>query len=139
MARLVQVAFDLFMAFKNRREFYRLGEMSDAELADIGLTRADLHVAYGHPLGTDPTSALSVIVRRRAEDEEAVAPARSAEAKLFRRRPRFIPAPTGRLPIARSRKGPGIFRSCMAASGNESTLGAVTAITARDEDVAGHG
>ena len=73
VARLVQVAFNLFKAFKNRREFYRLGELSDAELADIGLTRADLHVAYGHPLGTDPTSALSVIVQRRAEDEEAAA------------------------------------------------------------------
>lgn len=73
VARLVQVAFDLFKAFKNRREFYRLGELSDAELADIGLTRADLHVAYGRPLGTDPTSALNVIVQRRAEDGEAVA------------------------------------------------------------------
>jgi uncharacterized protein YjiS (DUF1127 family) len=73
VVRLVQVASNLFKAFKNRREFYRLGEMSDAELADIGLTRADLHVAYGHPLGTDPTATLSVIVQRRAEDEEAAA------------------------------------------------------------------
>jgi uncharacterized protein YjiS (DUF1127 family) len=71
--RLVQAAFKFLTALKNRREFYRLGELSDAELADIGLTRADLHVAYGHPLGSDPTSALSVIVRRRAEDEEAAA------------------------------------------------------------------
>jgi uncharacterized protein YjiS (DUF1127 family) len=73
VARLVQVALNVFKAFKNRREFYRLGELSDAELADIGLTRADLHVAYGHPLGIDPTSALNVIVQRRAEDEEAAA------------------------------------------------------------------
>ena len=73
VARLVQVAANLFKAFKNRREFYRLGELSDAELADIGLTRADLHVAYGYPLGTDPTQALNVILRQRAEDEEAAA------------------------------------------------------------------
>jgi uncharacterized protein YjiS (DUF1127 family) len=73
VARLVQVAAKLLKAFKNRREFYRLGELSDAELADIGLTRADLHVAYGHPFGTDPTSALTVIAQRRIDDEEAAA------------------------------------------------------------------
>ena len=73
VARLVQGVSGLYRAFKNRREFYRLGEMSDAELADIGLTRADLHVAYGHPFAVDPTLALSAMVRRRAEDEEAAA------------------------------------------------------------------
>jgi uncharacterized protein YjiS (DUF1127 family) len=73
VVRVAQGAFNLYRAFKNRREFYRLGELSDAELADIGLTRADLHVAYGHPLGTDPTSALSIIVQRRSEDTEAAA------------------------------------------------------------------
>ena len=73
VARLVQGVSSLYRAFKNRREFYRLGEMSDAELADIGLTRADLHVAYGHPFAVDPTLALSAMVRRRAEDEEGAA------------------------------------------------------------------
>ena len=73
VARLAQVAFNLFKALKNRREFYRLGEMSDAELADIGLTRADLHVAHGHPIGADPTATLGVIAPRRAEDQEALA------------------------------------------------------------------
>lgn len=73
VARLVQVAFNLFKSFKNRREFYRLGEMSDAELADIGLTRADLHFAWGHPLAVDPTARLDLIVRRRVEGEEAAA------------------------------------------------------------------
>ena len=73
VARLVQGVSSLYRAFKNRREFYRLGEMSDAELADIGLTRADLHVADGHPFAVDPTAALSAMVRRRAEDEEAAA------------------------------------------------------------------
>jgi uncharacterized protein YjiS (DUF1127 family) len=71
VVRLVQVAFKLVKAFRNRREFHRLGELSDAELADIGLTRADLQIAYGRPLDTDPTAALSLIVQRRAEDAEA--------------------------------------------------------------------
>jgi len=73
VVRLVQVAFNFFKALKNRREFYRLGEMSDTELADIGLTRADLQVAHGHRIGADPTASLGVIARRRAEDQEALA------------------------------------------------------------------
>jgi uncharacterized protein YjiS (DUF1127 family) len=73
VARLVQGIGNLYRAFKNRREFYRLGDMSEAELADIGLTRADLHVAFGRPFAIDPTSALGAVVRRRAEDEEDAA------------------------------------------------------------------
>ena len=71
IVRAVQALLDVYKAFKNRREFYRLGELSDAELADIGLTRADLHVAVGHPFGPDPTASLSAIVRRRLEAERA--------------------------------------------------------------------
>lgn len=47
--------------------FYRLGEMSDAELADIGLTRADLHVAIDGAFGTDPTVKLRAIASDRIE------------------------------------------------------------------------
>jgi uncharacterized protein YjiS (DUF1127 family) len=71
IVRAAQALLNAYTAFKNRRAFYHLGELSDAELADIGLTRADLHVAVGHPFGTDPTASLSVIVRRRMEDETA--------------------------------------------------------------------
>ncbi len=92
VVRLVQVAFNLFKALKNRREFYRLGEMSDAELADIGLTRADLHVAYGHPIGADPTASAErhrAAPRRRSRRPR---PAASAEAKPF---PQASPLHTG--------------------------------------------
>jgi len=68
VVRVVTALANVWTAAKNRREIYRLGELSDTELADIGLTRADLHVAVGHPLGTDPTASLSMIVRRRQED-----------------------------------------------------------------------
>lgn len=73
VTRVVTVLANGYKSFRNRRAFYRLGELSDAELADIGLTRADLHVAIGHPLAADPTAALSVIVRRRSEAEETAA------------------------------------------------------------------
>lgn len=71
VTRVVTALRNAYKAFKNRREFYRLGEFSDAELADIGLTRADLHVAVGHPFGIDPTMSLNTVVRRRLEDEAA--------------------------------------------------------------------
>ncbi len=56
--RVANTVFNFYRAWKNRRAFYRLGEMSDAELADIGLTRADLHVAIDVPFGRDPTAML---------------------------------------------------------------------------------
>ncbi|RVB16354.1 DUF1127 domain-containing protein, partial [Mesorhizobium sp. M7A.F.Ca.CA.004.05.1.1] len=36
--RVANTVSNIYRAWKNRRAFYRLGEMSDAELADIGLT-----------------------------------------------------------------------------------------------------
>ena len=57
--RTVEKVAAVFQAFKNRREMYRLGEMSDLELADIGLRRADLFVAMDAPATVDPTVRLS--------------------------------------------------------------------------------
>ncbi|TGQ87852.1 DUF1127 domain-containing protein [Mesorhizobium sp. M8A.F.Ca.ET.208.01.1.1] len=72
-ARVVNTAFNIYRAWKNRRAFYRLGEMSDAELADIGLTRADLHVAIDVPFGRDPTAILREIASDRVETIEDIA------------------------------------------------------------------
>ena len=57
--RTVEKVAALFQAFKNRREMYQLGEMSDIELADIGLRRSDLFVALDSPATVDPTIRLS--------------------------------------------------------------------------------
>ncbi len=71
--RVLNTLSNLFRAWKNRRAFYRLGELSDAELADIGLTRADLSAAIDVPLGTDPTARLRAIAEERFETiEDAV-------------------------------------------------------------------
>jgi uncharacterized protein YjiS (DUF1127 family) len=51
--------------WKNRRAVYELGNLSDSELADIGLTRADLHVATGLPFGVDPTEHLGSMAQGR--------------------------------------------------------------------------
>jgi uncharacterized protein YjiS (DUF1127 family) len=69
---VVNALANAYVAWKNRRAFYRLGEMSDAELADIGLTRADLHVA-NVPFGRDPTVKLRAIASERADTIEDLA------------------------------------------------------------------
>lgn len=71
--RVVNVLANSYRAWKNRRAFYRLGEMSDAELADIGLTRADLHVAIDVPFGSDPTVKLRAIATERVDTVEDIA------------------------------------------------------------------
>ncbi|MBA3449082.1 MAG: DUF1127 domain-containing protein [Pseudaminobacter sp.] len=72
VARAVEKVSSFIRAWRNRREFYRLGEMSDAELSDIGLTRCDLHAAVG-PFGVDPTARLGSIVQARSDCVEDMA------------------------------------------------------------------
>jgi uncharacterized protein YjiS (DUF1127 family) len=64
--RVVDRIVAFFRAWKNRHAFYRLSEMTDAELADIGLTRSDLHVAVYVPIGADPTVNLRSLANQRA-------------------------------------------------------------------------
>lgn len=71
--RLVTFLANFIQAWKNRRAFYRLGEMTDTELADIGLTRADLHVAVDLPFTGDPTVRLRSIRQVRSENIETMA------------------------------------------------------------------
>jgi uncharacterized protein YjiS (DUF1127 family) len=70
--RVAETVANFYRAWKNRRAFYRLGEMSDAELADIGLTRSDLHVAIDVPFGRDPTVRLRCMAEDRAETIEDI-------------------------------------------------------------------
>jgi uncharacterized protein YjiS (DUF1127 family) len=66
-ARVMNAVSNFYRTWRNRRQFYRLGEMSDAELADIGLVRSDLHFVVDLPFGVDPTTRLNSIVRARTE------------------------------------------------------------------------
>ncbi len=72
-ARLASAVSNFLRAWKNRREFYHLGEMSDAELSDIGLTRSDLTVAVDLPFGSDPTAHLGSLAEARLREIEAMA------------------------------------------------------------------
>ena len=57
----------LITAWQNRRAFYAMGHMSDYELSDIGLTRADLHSASRGSLMVDPTVRLGVMAHTTRE------------------------------------------------------------------------
>lgn len=67
--RLARKVVDTLRAWRNRRQIYRLAEMSEWELADIGLTRADLNVAWNSPLSVDPTARLGALADARASAE----------------------------------------------------------------------
>lgn len=62
-----------YRAWVNRRAFYQLGEMSDTELHDIGLTRGDLAVPVDLPLTADPTANLGKVARQRISRMEMAA------------------------------------------------------------------
>nr|WP_292773884.1 DUF1127 domain-containing protein [Mesorhizobium sp.] len=73
VARVVNAFCALLTAWKNRRDFYRLGEMSDTELADIGLRRSDLSVVVDLPFVRDPTIYLGSVAEARRRESEASA------------------------------------------------------------------
>jgi uncharacterized protein YjiS (DUF1127 family) len=65
VARLMEALRLFFHTRKNRREVKYLAQMTDYQLADIGLMRADLEVVMHGPLKLDPTSRLSHYARER--------------------------------------------------------------------------
>lgn len=66
VTRLGYAVLRLVTLWRNRRTFRRLSEMTDAELADIGITRADLDAATEVSLSDDPTARLMAIADARA-------------------------------------------------------------------------
>ncbi|MFZ1772702.1 MAG: DUF1127 domain-containing protein [Rhizobiaceae bacterium] len=68
---LVAAVAKTVRAWKNRQQIYRLGEMSDQELSDIGLTRSDLYLASEVSLFEDPTARLRCTNSMRSRESAA--------------------------------------------------------------------
>lgn len=66
LTRIGHATLRLLKLWRNRRAFRRLSELTDHELADIGLARADLDVALGASPSGDPTARLMAIADARA-------------------------------------------------------------------------
>ncbi len=71
LVRVVAVMRALYRAWRSRRDIARLAELSDHQLADIGLTRDDIRVARRAPLATDPTTGLAALIKERGRTQEA--------------------------------------------------------------------
>ena len=61
--RAVRVGAAVLRAWNNHRQFRRLRDMSDWELADIGLSRDDIRDAWKARIDTDPLRYLSAVAR----------------------------------------------------------------------------
>ncbi len=70
-ARAVTAVAMAMRGLTNRKQFRRLHDMSDWELADIGLERSDLHDAWERRVDMEPTGYLDVLVRSRGRIEHA--------------------------------------------------------------------
>ncbi|MEE4235533.1 MAG: DUF1127 domain-containing protein [Anderseniella sp.] len=57
-SRFRSFASSLRTSLRNRNELSMLAEMTDHQLADIGLTRDDVKSALSAPLGCDPAHTL---------------------------------------------------------------------------------
>jgi uncharacterized protein YjiS (DUF1127 family) len=72
---------------KNRRDAFRLADLDDRMLADIGINRSDLRDAYAGPLWRDPSELLArrAVERRtrRRRPESAVASQAQSRTALF--------------------------------------------------------
>ena len=69
VARVIGTANVLRRALANRRMFHHMKEMTDRELADVGLMRGDLHEAWRRRAEVDPSLNLSQMARLRAFEE----------------------------------------------------------------------
>jgi uncharacterized protein YjiS (DUF1127 family) len=75
---------------KNRRDSFRLADLDDRMLADIGLHRSDLRDAYAGPLWRDPSELLArrAVERRVRHGRTALSGASASphQSVLFRAR-----------------------------------------------------
>ncbi|MEA3535829.1 DUF1127 domain-containing protein [Rhizobium sp. CC-YZS058] len=63
---VLQAVARLWHVLGNRRKTARLTELTDNQLADIGLTRVELRDALSASLLQDPSGALTIAARNRA-------------------------------------------------------------------------
>jgi uncharacterized protein YjiS (DUF1127 family) len=74
LAGLTAAVRKIGQVLKNRHDAAMLANMDDRMLADIGLTRSDLHDAFAEPIWHDPTAILAsrALERRKSRAQVTV-------------------------------------------------------------------
>jgi uncharacterized protein YjiS (DUF1127 family) len=88
--RIGQGLKELADRVKNRRDAFRLADLDDRMLADIGLHRSDLRDAYAGPLWRDPSELLA----RRAVERRVRHSGRTSTSHSQHQTTLFRPQPT---------------------------------------------
>lgn len=73
--RIAGFAARAWRVLRNRHQTVKLNDLTDAQLADIGLTRGDVRAALAAPFFRDPSFALTKASRRGAYAPKAEMPA----------------------------------------------------------------
>lgn len=69
--RAFNLAVKFFVARRNRAAILGLGDLDDAMLKDIGISRSDLHAVLRYSHLDDPSSALGDMAAARVRQQEA--------------------------------------------------------------------
>src|SRR5215213_5593532 len=98
--RIGQSLKQLADRMKNRRDAFRLADLDDRMLADIGINRSDLRDAYSGPLWQDPSELLArrAVERRvrRQRTELSCVPQTKRQTALFGSPPMLCYPPANR-------------------------------------------
>lgn len=94
LTRVVGAAFNVVFfsvksvarAFRHRRDARMLAGLDGRMLADIGITRSDIHDAFSEPLWADPTALLRErAIERRMNRARTRVVVWEGDSKIFRR------------------------------------------------------
>ena len=71
LTQMARAAGSMLRYWQYREQFRRLGELSDWQLADIGLMRGDLRDAWASRVNADPFQYLAKVARSRCTLDDA--------------------------------------------------------------------
>ncbi len=74
--RIAGIAARAWRVLRNRHQARKLNDLTDAQLADIGLTRGDVRTALAAPFFRDPSFALTKASQRNTHAPQVKVPAR---------------------------------------------------------------
>lgn len=81
-ATVARTVINVLQALMHRRTVLEMASFDDRMLADIGLTRGDVHAALSLPLDADPSARLRILAVERRAGNRALARERLAARQV---------------------------------------------------------